>query len=194
TPAQGATGLTGSIAVTGWAIDDVAVSRVRVLRDPVSPEPAGSLIFIGDAVLVDGARPDVAQTFPTLPINTRAGWGYLLLTNFLPNLGNGTFTLHAIADDAEGHSFELGTKTITCSNSTATRPSGAIDTPAQGETISASAFVNFGWVLARAPALAFPPNGPVQVVIDGQFQPSPPVGFVSRSDLTALFPAATFPG
>src|SRR5262249_1871188 len=56
TPADGSTGVTGSIPVTGWALDDVEVTRVRIYRDPIDGE-APSLVFIGDAVLVDGARP-----------------------------------------------------------------------------------------------------------------------------------------
>jgi hypothetical protein len=194
TPGDGMTGVTGSIAVTGWAIDDVEVTRVRILRDPVAGEPAGTLIPIGDAVLVDGARPDVQLLFPNSPRNTRAGWGYLMLTNFLPNLGNGTFRLHAIAEDADGNSTSLGTKTITCNNSTATTPTGAIDTPAQGGTVSGS-FNNFGWVLSRGPARADPPSGgTVRVVIDGAVISAVPGGWTSRSDLTALFPASEFPG
>ena len=194
TPSDGLTGVTGSIAVTGWAMDDVEVTRVRILRDPVAGEPAGTLVFIGDAVLVDGARPDVQQLFPTSPRNTRAGWGYLMLTNFLPNLGNGTFRLHAIADDADGHSTPLGTKTIVCDNASATAPFGAIDTPAQGGTVSGNV-TNFGWVLSRGPGRADPPSGgTVRVVIDGGFVPAVPAGWTSRPDLTALFPAAEYPG
>jgi hypothetical protein len=48
-------------------------------------------------------------------------------------------------------------------------------------------------VLSRGPALAYPPNGTVQVVIDGVFG-ALPSGWTSRSDLTALFPASTYPG
>src|SRR3990170_8637122 len=40
TPTQNATGLTGSVAVTGWALDDNGVTRVRILRAPVAGEPA----------------------------------------------------------------------------------------------------------------------------------------------------------
>ena len=61
-----------------------------------------------------GKRPDVEHAYPTLPRNSRAGWGYLLLTSMLPNQGNGNFRIHAIADDAEGHSIELGARTIVC--------------------------------------------------------------------------------
>lgn len=134
------TGVTGSIAVTGWAVDDIEVSQVRILRDPVAGEAAG-LIPIGTGVFVDGARPDVAALFPTMPRRSRGGWGYLMLTNFLPNLGNGTFRIHAYADDVDGHSTLLGSRTITCTNSTATTPFGAIDTPDQGATICSEAGV-----------------------------------------------------
>ena len=169
-------------------------ARADPARSRSPAKPAGTLVSIGDAVLVDGARPDVQALFPTSPRNTRAGWGYLMLTNFLPNLGNGTFRLHAIADDADGHSTLLGTKTITCDNANATAPFGAIDTPIQGGTVSGNV-TNFGWVLARDPRRADPPGGgTVRVVIDGAFLPQVPGGWNSRADLTALFPAAQYPG
>ena len=84
---------------------------------------------------------------PTAAQKDRAGWGYLLLSLFLPNLGNGTFTLYAYADDGDGHSTLLGTKTITCANAARSTPFGAIDTPGQGEVVS-GVVNNFGWVLA----------------------------------------------
>jgi hypothetical protein len=194
TPTTGATGITGSIGVTGWIVDDVEVVRVRVMRDPVAPEPAGALVFIGDAVLVDGARPDIEATFPNLPRSSRAGWGYLMLTNFLPSLGNGTFKLYAIAEDADGHTTTLGPVTITCSNSTATAPFGAIDTPIQGGTASGT-LINFGWVLGPNPYRADPPGGgQVRIVIDGAFITAAPGEWTHRDDLSALFPVAQYPG
>jgi immunoglobulin I-set domain protein len=193
TPADNATGVTGSIAVTGWAIDDMGVQSVKVWRDPVAGE-GSALIFIGDAVLVEGARPDIANANPTNPRSTQAGWGYLMLTNVLPNEGSGTFRLTAIATDVEGKTTTLGTRTITCANNTAVRPFGAIDTPGQGEVVSGANYSNFGWVLVRGPALADPPHGgTVQAYIDGAVFGSPGA-WVPRSDLTAFFPAATYPG
>lgn len=193
TPLDGATGVSGSIPVTGWAVDDVEVTGVRIFRDAVAGERAGQ-VFIGHAVLVDGARPDVAATFPASPRNTRAGWGYLLLSNFLPNLGNGVFKLYAYAADAEGHSTLLGTKTITCANANAITPFGAIDTPGQGATVSGTAAHNFGWVLSPGTRRADPPGGgTVQVVIDGAIVGSPSQ-WTSRSDISALFPASQFSG
>ena len=202
TPANGSTGIAGSIPVTGWALDDVQVTRLTICRDPVSGETAvnpancggGAKIYIGDAVFVDGARPDVQGAFPTAPMNTRAGWGYLMLTNFLPNLGNGTFILDAYAYDADGHATLLGSKTITCDNAHSINPFGAIDTPGQGEVISGASYASFGWVLSPGAAKADPADGgTVQVFVDGTTIGTPG-GWTARSDLTALFPVAQYSG
>jgi Viral BACON domain len=187
TPIHGTTGVTGSIPVTGWAIDDLEVTRVRILRDPVSGEGAAP-VFIGNAVFVDGARVDIQTANPGAPRNTRAGWGYLMLTNFLPNQGNGTFKLYAYADDADGHTTVLGTKTIVCDNANAITPFGAIDTPLQGALVS-GVVNNFGWVLAPGAIRADAPGGgTVNVVIDGVVVGTP-AGWTSRTDLTTLFPS-----
>ena len=176
----------GSIAVGGWALDDVEVTHVRIYRDPVSGE-IGALVFIGDAVFVDGARPDVEQAYPGVPFNSRAGWGYLLLTNMLPNQGNGTFRLHAIAEDAEGNTVELGARTIIASNSAATAPFGGIDTPEQGAVIAGSAYVNFGWALTPQPKSIPFDGSTIQVLIDGV--DAGPVTYNNfRSDVSTLFP------
>ncbi|MCP5045940.1 MAG: BACON domain-containing protein, partial [bacterium] len=140
TPLEGTTARS-SIPVTGWALDDIRVSSVKIFRG-TSESP----VYIGDAVFIEGARPDVERAYPGYPSNYKAGWGYMLLTNFLPNSGNGTFTLRAIAEDVEGNSVTLGTRTITCDNANAVKPFGAIDTPTQGGTASGGGFINWGWV------------------------------------------------
>ena len=144
-------------------------------------------MYIGDASRVPGARPDIAAKFPTAAQKDRAGWGYLLLSLFLPNLGNGTFTLYAYADDGDGHSTLLGTKIITCANAGSLTPFGAIDTPGQGEVVS-GVVNNFGWVLDAGTRRADPMGGgTVRVVIDG-VPVGVPTGWTSRADLTSLFP------
>lgn len=194
TPLQNATGVTGSIAITGWALDDVDVSRVRIYRDPVIGETPGQPVYIGDATRVEDARPDVAALFPAYPANYRGGWGYLALTNMLPNLGNGTFRLLVYAEDGDGHATLLGTRTITCTNATATLPFGAIDTPAPGETVGGGIYATYGWVLARGPKRAdVPGGGNVTVLIDGT-PIGTPTGWAARGDLTGLFPVSQYPG
>jgi hypothetical protein len=191
-PLDNTTGVSGAIAVGGWALDNVEVTDVSVLREPVGIEPAGKLVFIGTATLVSGARPDVQAISPNIPLNYRAGWGYALLTNFLPNttgsgVGNGTYKLHVIVTNKAGLTTDLGAHTITTDNAHAAKPFGTIDTPAQGGTVSGSAFVNFGWALTPQPYI-IPTNGStLTVIIDGQ-PAGQPVYNNFRSDIAALFP------
>jgi Viral BACON domain/Matrixin len=195
TPSNNATGVTGAVPFTGWALDDVEVANVFLCRAavagevaPVDGNCAGAAQFIvGSGLFIDGTRPDVQAAYPSFPKNTTGGWGLMVLTNMLPNQGNGTFVFYAYAMDREGHAVLLGTRTITCDNAHATMPFGTIDTPAQGETVSGNAYVNFGWALTQNPKL-IPTNGStIQVYVDGV-----PVGNASynnfRSDIATLFP------
>ena len=95
TPANGATGITGSIAVTGWTLDDLGVSTVKIYRNCIAGVDApgnctmvdgNNVVFIGDASFLAGARPDVEALYPMYPNSVRAGWGYLMLTNMLPHV------------------------------------------------------------------------------------------------------------
>jgi hypothetical protein len=195
TPGNGAA-VTGSVAVTGWAVDDVGISRITVCRSPVSGELGGhpacgpNQVYLGDAVMIDDARPDVEAVSPTTPLNYRAGWGFMVLTNMLPNQGNGGFTFHANAFDLDGRFASLGSRNVVALNSSATEPFGAIDTPGQGETISGS-YANFGWVLSRVRRADPPGGGTVTVFVDGVAVGSPG-GWNQRADLTASFPG--YPG
>jgi hypothetical protein len=181
TPIHGST-VRSSIPVTGWALDDVGVESVKIYR-----RQGGSRVYIGDAVFVEGARPDVQQAYPDYPMNYRAGWGYMMLTNFLPNGGNGTFTIDAIAADTEGNQVTLGSKTIYCDNANAVKPFGAIDTPTQGGTASGSSFVNWGWVLTPLPN-NIPTNGStINVYVDGVYLGHPAYN-IYRKDIAGLFP------
>jgi hypothetical protein len=191
TPGDGVT-VSGSVPVTGWVVDDIHVQTIQVFRAPVSGEGPEE-VFIGNATRVDDARPDIQGLFGDAPFNYRAGWGYMMLTNFLPGGGDGSYQLRVYATDLEGNRVLLGTRNITGANSAATRPFGAIDTPGQGETVS-GIVTNFGWVLQRGPFYASPAwGGTVNVVIDG-LAVGQPSGWTAREDLTALFPASTYPG
>jgi hypothetical protein len=184
TPSENATGISGALAVTGWALDDVGVTRVRIFRD--GDTPGAEQVFIGEATLVEGARPDVEAIFPALPFASRAGWGYQILTNMLPNGGNGVFRIHAYADDVDGHTTLLGSRTITADNSTATVPFGTLDTPGQGETVS-GAIVNWGWALTPQPGNIPVDGSTIDVLVDGVVVGHPTFGG-NRADIAALFP------
>jgi hypothetical protein len=195
TPANNLTGVVGAIPVTGWALDDVEVAALYLCRHPVSGESAlpdgrcsgAAQVFLGEAVFIDGARPDVAAAFPTYPRSTRGGWGFMILTNMLPSQGNGTYVLEVHAVDRELHSESLGTRTITCNNAQATRPFGAIDTPTQGGVASGANYVNFGWALTPLPK-TIPTNGStITVFVDGVSIGNPSYNHF-RSDIATLFP------
>ena len=71
----------------------------------------------------------------------------------MPDGGNGPFRIHAIAEDAEGHTTLLGSRTIIGANATAQAPFGTIDTPDQGGTVAGSSYLNWGWALTPRPAM-----------------------------------------
>jgi hypothetical protein len=197
TPADGAA-VEGSIAVTGWALDDLAVQRVEIWRDlqpgetttpfsSTASDPRHGKVFIANGTFVDGARPDVAALYRSAPLSSRAGWGYLLLTWGLWNQGNGPYKLYAYAIDEESNTVLIGSKTIVANNNAATKPFGAIDTPEIGGDASGP---NFGWALTpkvNGVATCRIPASGVQVSIDsGPLQPV--VYGDARTDVAAAFP------
>jgi hypothetical protein len=182
TPGEGAT-VSGSVPVTGWALDNIEVKSVKIYRE----DNMKKWVYIGDAVFVEGARPDVQQKYPDYPLNSRAGWGYMLLTNFLPEGGNGTCTLWAAAVDAEGQQVSLGSKTIICDNANAVKPFGTIDTPAQGGSAWGSSYVNWGWVLTPQPNYIPTDGSTINVWVDG-LKLGHPTYNIYRSDIAELFP------
>ena len=181
TPIDGST-VCSSIPVTGWTLDDTGIDSVKIYR-----QQGNGQVYIGDATFVEGARQDIAALYPGYPNNTKAGWGYMMLTNFLPNGGNGTFVIHAIATDVVGKTTTLGTKTIICDNANAIKPFGAIDTPTQGGTASSSIFTNWGWVLTPQPN-SIPIDGSTIRVFVDSVEIGHPTYNIYREDIATLFP------
>jgi hypothetical protein len=194
TPAEGAT-VSGDMALTGWAMDDVQIAgdgNLRIYRDSLpgegsSPGTPGKL-FIGVATRVAGARPDVQALFPNYADSDRAGFGAMILTNALPNNGNGTFTFHVEVADRYTTAW-LGPRTVTVDNATSPQPFGAVDTPSPGQTVSGIVTVH-GWALTPGTAMIPVDGSTIDVIIDGV-----PVGHPTynqaRPDVQALFPGYT---
>jgi hypothetical protein len=199
TPAGDGGVLAGSVAVTGWTLDNVGVKQVEIWRDlqpgettpPFSStpsDPRNGKIFIANATPVEGARPDVETLYPTTPLNNRAGWGYLMLTWGLFGQGNGTYRLYAFGVDQEGNTATIGAKSVVVSNNSATKPFGSIDTPTIGGDPGTAP--NFGWALTPkvngVATCRIPSNG-VQASIDsGPLQPV--VYGDARPDVADAFP------
>ena len=115
-----------------------------------------------------------------------------ILTNMLPNsngvpgTGNGTYRLHTIAEDAAGNRKVLGVWTITCTNASAAKPFGTLDTPGHGSTISGYIPI-WGWALTPQPYIIPADGSTIWVFVDGV-----PVGHpmynLYRPDVATLFP------
>ena len=180
---------TGTVSLTGWALSSAGIASVWVWRDAIGNEPVAEngLVSIGPATIVPGIRPDVASAFPGYPGNN-AGWGLQLLTNELPDSGNGVYHIHAIATDNDYRSVELAVKTLSADNSVAVAPFGTIDTPAPGATVSGSAYVNFGWELTPNPATVIPKDGSTIVDYIDNAPVGHPVYNNYRVDIATLFP------
>lgn len=170
--------VSSSVPVTGWVLDDVKVDNVKIYN---------GASYVGDAIMVEGARPDVEQSYPNYPNNYQAGWGYMMLTNFLPNGGNGTFTINVYAEDNGGNKTLLGSKTIICDNEHAVKPFGAIDTPLQGGSASGSSYVNWGWALTPQPKHIPTDGSTINVWVDGVDKGHPNYNLY-RQDIADLFP------
>jgi hypothetical protein len=181
TPTDGAT-VRGGVPITGWALDDIEVEHVKIYR-----EEGSNRVYIGNGIFVEGARPDVEQSYSNHPKCNQAGWGYMMLTNSLPNAGNGIFTILAIATDLEGQQVTLGTKTIKCDNANSVKPFGALDTPAQGGTVSGRNYINWGWVLTPLPNSIPTDGSTISVYVDGVNLGHPTYN-IYRSDIANLFP------
>jgi len=163
----GAQTVAGAIPLTGWALDDRQVNRVELWRNCIDsidrvagvcaaafPGGAADFVFIGEGVFLAGSRPDVEVVSSTAPQAHRAGWGYTLVTNALPDVqrglrhgGQGTFELSAVAVDDDNQFTVLGRQAITVDNDHATIPFGAIATPSVAAP--AATITSVGWALTQ---------------------------------------------
>jgi Leucine-rich repeat (LRR) protein len=171
-----------SIPVTGWVLDDIGIQSVKIYREE------GTLLhFIGNAEFMDSARPDIEMAYLDYPFNYKAGWGYMMLTNSLPDGGNGVFKLHALATDVNGNIVNLGVKTITVDNANAVKPFGYIDSPVQCGVTSGKNVINWGWVLTPRPRYIPTDGSTISVWVDGVSIGHPTYNLY-REDIAGKFP------
>ncbi len=111
----------------------------------------------------------------------------MMLTYFLPNGGNGTYTINAIAADAEGNQVTLGSKVINIDNANAVKPFGAIDTPTQGGIVSGSSYIDWGWALTPQPNCIPTDGSTINVYVDGVNLGHPAYN-IYRFDIASMFP------
>ncbi|MEW5735965.1 MAG: choice-of-anchor U domain-containing protein [Thermodesulfobacteriota bacterium] len=166
------------VPVTGWVLDDIQVQNVEVYRNSGQGD-----VLVGYAVFTEGSRPDKEASYPGYPYNGRAGWGFMLLTNFLPD---GQNTITAIAEDKEGNRVDLGSRSIVVDNANAVKPFGAIDTPYGPCGPLSGTGESSGWVLTPQPNTIPIDGSTINVFIDGVNQGHPTYNLY-RQDIANLF-------
>lgn len=170
--------VSGSVPVTGWALDDIDVESIKIFYNQGSA--------LGEAIFVEGARPDIEVNYPAYPANYRAGWGYMILTNALPD---GEYAIYAVATDNAGKTTTFGPRTITIENEGAVTPFGAIDSPAPGGEASGAYYVNWGWALTPQPNMIPLDGSTINVFVDTEL-----LGTVNEYNLPSAGIAGLFPG
>lgn len=119
-PAEDHATATNAITFVGWALDEIGVTRVSVEREPF-PEESSDLInsrgqvALGDARILNGSRPDVAQAFPHYPRKCRAGWSFELRREMVSQKDNFETAIHIVAHNEAGRSAQIGQRQVSFS-------------------------------------------------------------------------------
>ena len=160
---------------------------VDIFRSPVAGEPA-ALVFVGRAVFIRGARPDVQVALSERRRQRQRRLGFHGADELPAEPGQRHVrSARATRIDWGGACQTLlGTRRIVAANASSVKPFGTIDTPGQGETVSGT-IVNFGWALTPQPSI-IPINGStIDVYVDGVNR-GHPVYNNNRSDIAGWFP------
>ena len=136
TPAESQTGVSGTLAVSGWAADDSGtIDHIDILVD--GNIVAGAVGNGKASTAIYGlSRPDVFAVFPDVPNSANSG--------FLANIDTTAFIdgVHVIsvrAFDSQGASSVLGSRTVQIiNNGTNLPPFGYLDTPLDKASILCS--------------------------------------------------------
>ena len=173
-PSNGST-VSGTITVSGWALDNsamvgTAIGSVKVKVDTAAPVTAAYGV----------SRPDVCGVWPGRPGCPNVGYSLAINTQAL-SAGQHTITVTAV--DSDGYT-DLGSATVTVRVNNAT-PTVWIDTPAANSTVSGMVTVS-GWALDNA-AVVGTALGSVKVLVDGTVVGNATYG-TNRADVCGVFP------
>jgi len=106
-----------AVRVEGWALDKFGILKITIEREPRPGDVAGDLngrrlIPVGDAVILNGARPDVSEAFPEYPNLHRACWSFELRREAISQNDAFRVSLHVIAHNINGLITDLGRREI----------------------------------------------------------------------------------
>jgi len=176
-PGAGAS-VSGTVTVSGWAIDNVstvgtAISSVQVYVDGAL---AGTATY-------GVSRPDVCSAYPGRPGCPNVGYTYSLNTATL-TAGSHTITVTA-TDSASPADTGSSSVTVIVSSTAAVIPSVHIDAPAAGATVSGTVTVS-GWAIDNVSTVGTAISS-VHLAVDGVTIGSATYG-VYRPDVCSAYP------
>jgi hypothetical protein len=137
----GTEGANGSFPVVGWAIDDVAVTRIDFLVDG---QIVAGAVGRGEPSTASygSTRPDVHAAFPDVPDSLYTGFSANINTTAFVN---GIHQLSVRAWDNQGASRELGARTVqVINNGQNLAPFGVVDFPLDKASLFCATLNNTG--------------------------------------------------
>jgi hypothetical protein len=171
--------VSGTIAVSGWAIGNASVigSAITSVQVNVDGAAAGTATY-------GISRPDVCGVLTGRALCPYVGYTYLLNTAALAN-GTHTITVLATNDDATPLTGSASiTVTVTGGATPAAIPTVDIDTPTPGSGVSGTIAVN-GWAVNNSSVIGSA-IASVQVKVDGAVAGTATYG-VSRPDVCNVY-------
>lgn len=175
-PALDSGPLTGTVTVSGWAVDDRGSSNLSIQIDGV--------FWGANGLFFSQPRPDVCNVYPGRPGCPNVGWSYPLDTTLIPD---GVHTLTVID---RGTATQSVSRKINVANGNNVVPKLKlyIDQPNSNSPILQGIVRASGWIIATASNFNFFPY--VSLDIDG----APVTSFVfptqPRADVCAVFTTA----
>jgi Bacterial Ig domain len=170
-----ASSVSGTVTVSGWAIDNA--SAVGTAINNVQVKVDGTVVGTAS---YGSSRPDVCAAYPGRLGCPNVGYSYSLNTS---SLSPGTHTITVTASDSDG-TPDSGSSSVTVTVQ-ATPPTVWIDAPTQGSAVSGMVTV-VGWAIDNTSAVGTAINS-VQVKVDGSVVGAATYG-LSRPDVCAAFP------
>jgi hypothetical protein len=170
--------VSGTITVSGWAIDNISaigtpIASVQVMVDGSVVGNASYGVARPDVCTFVGLRPGCPNVGFTFPLNTSG-------------LSDGTHTITVSATDTDGNP-DIGTESVPITVMRTQPPLVYIDNPTSGATVTGIVTVS-GWAIDNPLPSGGTPIASVQVKVDGNVVGTANYG-TPRPDVCAAYPS-----
>ena len=173
--------VSGTVSVTGWAIDNATAIGTAINPNSLQVKVDG---YIYGMATYGAYRSDVCAAYPGRAGCPNVGFNFGLNT---AALSPGAHTITVSATDSDDPTPDTGSASVTVTVGGAVRPSVNIDAPAPNAAISGTVLVT-GWAIDNTSAIGTAINpASLQVLVDGVLVGTATYG-VNRSDVCSAYP------